>query len=57
MANRPALFPKSDLDRVTKSMQDAGITDWEICRKPTGEVSIIVRKASATTQANTWDEA
>lgn len=57
MANRTALFPKSDLDRIARSMQEAGIANWEILRKPTGEVSIKVSNSESNTASNSWDDA
>ncbi len=57
MANRAALFPKSDLDRIARSMQEAGISNWEVLRKPTGEVSIKVSNSETSPASNSWDDA
>lgn len=56
MPARRALIPQSDLTRVAKAMQAAGVEEWRVEVSPEGKVAIIASKKAAATAPNEWDE-
>lgn len=53
--NTPALIKQTEITRYAKAMQAAGVCEWRLEVKPTGEQVLIVGKQDEHTKRSDWD--